>query len=159
MDPFFRTIPGLLDAIDDSEEVRSSFVIAAWKRAAGGQIAERTKPMGLQGRRLVIAVPELAWQRNLESLAAQLLFKINDSLGRSMVELIEFRVDPSVINRSEPGKISEDWTDRFEELPGEIADSAARIRDEQLRTAVLHAAANCLSRKHTYSYVASEKIN
>jgi len=159
MDPFFRTIPGLLDAIDDSEEVRSSFVIAAWKRAAGGQIAERTEAIGLQGRRLVIAVPELAWQRNLESLASQLLFKINDSLGRSMVELIEFRVDPSVITRSGPGKISEDRIDHFEELPCEIADSAARIRDEKLRTAVLHAAANCLSRKHTYSYVRSEKVN
>lgn len=159
MDPFFRTIPGLLDAIDDSEEVRSSFVIAAWKRAAGRQIAERTEAIGLQGRRLVIAVPELAWQRNLESLASQLLFKINDSLGRSMVELIEFRVDPSVITRSGPRKISEDRIDHFEELPCEIADSAARIRDEKLRTAVLHAAANCLSRKHTYSYVRSEKVN
>jgi len=159
MDPFFRTIPGLLDAIDDSEEVRSSFVIAAWKRAAGRQIAERTEAIGLQGRRLVIAVPELAWQRNLESLASQLLFKINDSLGRSMVELIEFRVDPSVITRSGPRKISEDRIDHFEELPCEITDSAARIRDEKLRTAVLHAAANCLSRKHTYSYVRSERVN
>lgn len=147
MDAFFRTLPGVFEAIDASDEVREAFVYAAWKRVAGAQLTERTVPLSLTGKRLSVAVTDRTWQRNLESLAPQLLFRLNATLGRPMVEFIEFRIDADAVEagagETEKTPLRPDSTD----IPHEISESAAAIKDEQLRKAVLNAAANCLSRK------------
>jgi len=146
MDAFFRTLPGVFDAIDASPEVKEAFVCAAWKRVAGAQLTERTAPFTLDGKRLVIAVTDITWQRNLESLAPQLLFRLNAALGRPLIEFIEFRIDAGAVEAgaetSGKTEVKPDSTD----IPREVFDSAAAIKDEQLRKAVLNAAANCLSR-------------
>lgn len=146
MDAFFRTLPGVFEAMDASDEVRQAFVYAAWRRVAGAQLTERTVPLSLAGKRLVIAVADKTWQRNLESLASQLLFRLNATLGRPLVEFIEFRIDAAAVEAavSEGGRTQArpDST----EIPREVSDSAAAIKDDQLRKAVLNAAANCLSR-------------
>ena len=147
MDAFFRTLPGVFEAIDASDEVREAFVYAAWKRVAGAQLTERTVPLSLMEKRLTIAVADRTWQRNLESLAPQLLFRLNATLGRPLVEYIEFRIDAEAVEAGageiEKNPARPDSTD----IPPEVFDSAAAIKDDQLRKAVLNAAANCLSRK------------
>ena len=146
MDAFFRTLPGVFEAIDASPEVKEAFVYAAWKRVAGAQLTERTVPFSLNEKRLVIAVADKTWQRNLESLAPQLLFRVNAMLGRPLVEFLEFRIDPAAVatgtGRAEETEAKPDSTD----IPREVFESAAAIKDDQLRKAVLKAAANCLSR-------------
>jgi hypothetical protein len=146
MDAFFRTLPGVFEAIDASDEVRQAFVYAAWKRVAGAQLTERTAPLSLDGKRLTIAVADKTWQRNLESLASQLLFRLNATLGRPLVEFIEFRIDAAAVEAAmgdgERTQLRPDSTD----IPREVFVSAAAIKDDQLRKAVLNAAANCLSR-------------
>ena len=146
MDAFFRTLPGVFEAIDASDEVRQAFVYAAWRRVAGAQLTERTVPLSLDGKRLAIAVADKTWQRNLESLASQLLFRLNATLGRPLVEFIEFRIDSAAVEAAtgegEGTQVRPDSTD----IPREVFDSAAAIKDDQLRKAVLNAAANCLSR-------------
>lgn len=144
MDAFFRTLPGVFDVIDASDEVRNAFVFAAWRRVAGGQIVERTAPFDVVEKRLVIAVADKTWQRNLETLASQLVFKLNATLGRPMVNFIEFRIMPDVINASSESVRS--GTDEDLSLPSEIAASADAIGNEKLRNTVLKAAANCLAR-------------
>lgn len=144
MDAFFRTLPGVFEAIDASDEVRDAFVFAAWRRVAGGQITERTALSGFEDRRLVIAVPDITWKRNLESLASQLVFRLNASFGKPTVDFIEFRVSPSEIPAKTENR-REDDVDAVS-LPPEIAVSASAIGDEKLRRTVLRAAANCLSR-------------
>ena len=148
MDAFFRTLPGVFEAIDASPEVKEAFVYAAWKRVAGAQLADRTALSSLKEKRLVIAVADKTWQRNLESLAPQLLFRLNAMLGRPLIEFIEFRIDATAV---EAGNVKSDKTEARHdstELPQEVFESAAAIKDDQLRKAVLNAAANCLSRKH-----------
>lgn len=146
MDHLIRTIPGMLEAIKGSEEVRNAFVVAAWNRLAGTQITERTEAVGLDGKRLVIAVETKTWQRNLKDLSGQLIFDLNRMLGKNVVDFIEFRVDPSAIKRTQVKDLHEVNFDRIDQLPGEITRSAGVIRDENLRKTVLAAAANCLSR-------------
>ena len=144
MDAFFRTLPGVFEAIDASDEVRSAFVFAAWRKVAGGQIVERSHPIELHDKRLVIAVADKTWQRNLESLAPQLLFKLNAALGRVTVNFIEFRIEPSAIEK--PVR-SDDLSDMEPlGLPSELCDAAKAIHNEKLRKTVMLAAANCLSR-------------
>ena len=146
MDAFFGTLPGVFEAIDASDEVRRAFVFAAWKRVAGAQLTERTAPIDLVNGRLRIAVPDVTWQRNLESLAGQLLFRLNATLGRPLVEYIEFRIDAEAVESAQPEAGTPDTEPRRGNLPTEIFESAANIKDDQLRKAVLNAAANCLSR-------------
>ena len=146
MDAFFRALPGVFEAIDASEEVRRAFVFAAWKRVAGAQLTERAAPLALDEKRLIIAVADRTWQVNLESLAGQLLFRLNATLGRPLVDFIEFRIDESAVNAALNGKPRTEDLPDSNELPVEISESAATIKDEQLRKAVLNAAANCLSR-------------
>ena len=145
MDAFFRALPGVFEAIDASDEVRRAFVFAAWRRVAGAQLTERTEPLDLDDKRLIVAVADRTWQANLESLAGQLLFRLNATLGRPLVDFIEFRIDEPAVEASLNGKPEPEAPDS-EEIPIEISESAAAIKDEQLRKAVLHAAANCLSR-------------
>jgi hypothetical protein len=146
MDAFFRALPGVFEAIDASDEVRRAFVFAAWRRVAGAQLTERTAPLDLDEKRLVIAVADRTWQANLESLAGQLLFRLNATLGRPLVDFIEFRIDPSTVDAVLGGTPAAITTEDSTGLPTEISESAAAIKDEQLRKAVLGAAANCLSR-------------
>ena len=146
MDAFFRALPGVFEAIDASDEVRRAFVFAAWRRVAGAQLTERTVPLGLEEKRLIVAVADRTWQANLESLAGQLVFRLNASLGRPLVDFIEFRIDETAVDAARGAEAAKTEDADSAELPSEIFDSAAAIQDEQLRKAVLKAAANCLSR-------------
>lgn len=143
MNAFITTLPGVFNAIEGSDEVRDAFIFAAWRTVAGAQVYTRTMPLLVEEKRLVIAVADKTWKRNLETLASQLLFKLNAALGTSLVDFIEFRISPSDI--LEPARSP---VDDFEERlpPAEIAASARSIRNEELRSKVLKAAANCLAR-------------
>ena len=144
MEAFLSTLPGVLDAIEASDEVRDAFVFAAWRIVAGSRTAERTSPIRVEGRTLTVAVGDKAWKRNLESLAPQLLYKLNSSLGKSLVDIIDFRVAPESIEFT-PAEKAEPTPDAGP-TPAELAISARAIRDEGLRRIVLTAAANCLAR-------------
>lgn len=157
MNSFISALPGVFDAIEASDEVKDAFVFAAWRHVAGAQVFERTSPMAVEGSRLLIAVADKTWKRNLESLASQLLFRLNSVLGKPLVDYIEFCVAPSEIMSRD--RKAEEGREVPLDLPKELSTSASRIRDEELREKVLKAAASCLSRKHTYSYMSSDKIN
>lgn len=145
MDAFFRTLPGVFEAIDASDEVRSAFVFAAWRRVAGAQIVERSQPVELLEKRLVVAIADKTWQRNLESLAPQLLFKLNAALGRVTVNFIEFRIEPAALER--PARTDHHIEDGEWELPEQLIMAAKAIRDDKLRKTVTLAAGSCLSRR------------
>ncbi len=144
MNAFISTLPGVFDAIEASDEVRDAFIFAAWRNVAGEQVFERTMPLLVEERRLVIAVSDKTWKRNLETLASQLLFKLNAALGKPLVDFIEFRISASDIA---PAANKSDDLDEESAPPVEIAVSARAIRSDELRATVLKAAANCLSRQ------------
>jgi hypothetical protein len=151
MDALFRTLPGLFDAVEGSAEVREAVIFAAWRRIAGEQISDRTAPIAVEGKRLIVAVADKTWKRNLEALSSQLLFKLNAVLGSSLVKFIEFRIEPASISHEHLKPESE--TDRNEadrialtNLGPDVARPAALIKDKAMRRTFMLAAANCLSR-------------
>jgi hypothetical protein len=156
---FIRALPGVFDAIEASDEVRDAFVFAAWRYVAGEQTADRTSPLQVDGKKLIVAVEDRTWKRNLESLAPQLLFRLDSMLGRSLIDLIEFRVDPAPIRRREHLLQDGDDDDASALTPRELTTAAERIKDPVLRDNVLRAAGACLSRKHSYSYLESDSLN
>lgn len=144
MNAFISTLPGVFDAIEASDEVRDAFVFAAWRNIAGEQVGTRTMPLRVEGKRLVIAVTDKTWKRNLETLASQLVFKLNVALGKSLIDFIEFCVSPlDVLPRTSTAATVDDEAP----APMAVTVSARSIRNEELRSAVLKAASNCLSRK------------
>ncbi|HLA95380.1 MAG TPA: DUF721 domain-containing protein [Pyrinomonadaceae bacterium] len=151
MDAFFRTLPGLIDAVEGSAEVREAVIFAAWRRIAGAQVSDRTEPVALQEKRLVVAVADKTWKRNLEELSGQLLYKLNAALGSSLVKFIEFRIEPASIDHQISSPESEAERKDAEraaiaDLVPDVAKSAASIKDEAMRKTFMLAAANCLSR-------------
>ncbi|MEO5857732.1 MAG: DciA family protein [Pyrinomonadaceae bacterium] len=144
MDAFIRTLPGVFEAIEASVEVRDAFVFAAWRNVAGEQIFTRTVPLLVEGKCLVIAVADNTWKRNLETLASQLLFRLNVALDKAIIDFIEFRVSG---NDFVPSVSKVEEMDERLPAPVEIAVSAQSIRNEELRSTVLNAAANCLARQ------------
>lgn len=145
MDAFFRTLPGLIEAMEGSEEVRDAFIFAAWRRIAGAQIVERTEPVEFADGVIAIAVEDRSWQKNIETLAPQLLFKLNAALKNVPIKRIEFRIDPNSLAKRRPAKTNPN--DAAMVLPEELAASLNDISSERLRNAVKGAAENCLARK------------
>lgn len=92
MEQLFSAIPAVLKNLVPNAEADKAIVFAAWKRGSGELLSARTTPLGFAENRLVIAVADKTWQRNLEELSPQMLVKINDYLGQGTVRFIEFRV-------------------------------------------------------------------
>ena len=72
---------------------------AAWPEAVGIKIARHTRPAKLVRTRLVVEVEDNTWQRQLFSLTPHILANLDKTLGRGLVEDLEFRIVP---RRREP---------------------------------------------------------
>lgn len=97
MDDLIRALPDLLRAAGDAEEVAEAAAMVAWRRVAGEALRGQAVPFRLHRKLLVVAVPDTAWQKQLESISGQLIFRLNSLLGQAVVTYIEFRVDPKTI--------------------------------------------------------------
>jgi hypothetical protein len=87
MESLIRTLPLLLRSVD-SPEVIETAAIAAWKHAAGDGLKVHAVPLRLEGRQLIVAIADAVWQKQLSSLCAQMVYRINTLLGRSLVDRI-----------------------------------------------------------------------
>lgn len=66
--------------------------MAAWKHAAGDGLRDHAVPLSFNDHTLVVAVADATWQRQMQSLKGQLLFRINSILGQQLVKEVEFRI-------------------------------------------------------------------
>jgi len=69
-------------------------VCAAWKRAVGKKVAERTRATKLVRDKLVVEVEDWLWQRNLMGLSKQILKNLEKAVGPGIVADLEFRIMP-----------------------------------------------------------------
>jgi hypothetical protein len=92
MEQLFNAIPAILKNLEPNPEADKAIVFAAWKRCSGEALSDRTTPLDFTGNRLVIAVADKTWQRNLEDLSPQMLVKLNRYLGQGTVKFIEFQI-------------------------------------------------------------------
>lgn len=149
MDGIFAVLPALLRKHSDSEEVRRAVAFAAWRQMAGAGLAEHTTPLALEGERLTVAVSDRSWQRNLESLSAEMIFRLNSKAGTRLVKFIEFKVDRGALNLGRNSRRD----DRFEieamdEITQPLRRAANKIGDVAMRRAFLFAAGSCLAREN-----------
>ena len=149
MDRLIKTLPAILEAAGDSKEVAEAACIAAWKHAVGERLSDFAVPFRLNEKKLIVVVADTIWQKHLQPLLGQVLFRLNSILGQPLVTYIELRVDPERLvqaHRPQEGRkrsIEEQFTER---VPVELLSAAAGIASSELRRAFLGAAMSCLSR-------------
>jgi hypothetical protein len=96
---------------------------AAWPAAVGKNIAAHTRVSRMVRTRLVVEVEDPLWQRQLFTLTRQILGNLEKSLGRGVVEDLEFRILP---RRREPRRAAA-------AVPAAAMDEADGIADPVLR--------------------------
>ncbi|HVF29317.1 MAG TPA: DUF721 domain-containing protein [Pyrinomonadaceae bacterium] len=146
----FRTLPGLMADIEGAEVVREALVFAAWRRTAGEALSSHTAPVKLVDSTLTVAVASLTWQRHLQDLGGQMLFKLNSTLGAPIVSYIQLDIDEAAVLRERgPRTVIEGEARKLaeQEITPEMATAAEQIEDEELRRQFLAAAGNCLVRR------------
>jgi len=147
MDNLIKTLPKILQAAGDSPEVAEAACMAAWKHAAGDGLREHAVPLRLSRKTLVIAVADTTWQKQLQSLSGQLLFRLNSILGQPLVTFVDFRVDPkAVANARGPQDANRTRLVDPSTVSVELVTAAADIKDKDLRRAFLGAAVSCINR-------------
>lgn len=101
------------------------WVCAVWPQAVGKIIAAHTRPARMVRTRLVVEVEDSDWQRQLNRLSRDIVEKLEKTLGKGLVEDLEFKVLP---RRREPQRATES-------VPALLsADESASIQDPLLRS-------------------------
>ncbi|MCL4401130.1 MAG: DUF721 domain-containing protein [Acidobacteria bacterium] len=77
------------DALNAGELVRH-----AWPGAVGKTVAAHARAVDMVRSRLVVEVEDNVWQRQLFSLAGQILRNLEKQLGPGLVDDLEFRIVP-----------------------------------------------------------------
>ena len=118
----------------------------AWRRAAGEGLRSNAVPVSLIGKTLVVSVADALWQRQLESMTRELLFRINNLLGGKGVADIVFQIAPADLlqSSSKPAERSQSTPSA---PPTELLFAAGTITDEDLRARFLRAASNLIERR------------
>lgn len=153
MDDLIRTLPKLLRAAGETEEILEAAALVAWRRVAGEGLRTQAVPFRLYRKTLIVAVADTTWQKQLEAISGQLLFRINSLLGQAIVTFIEFRVDPKTV-RAERAAAKAQEINQIEQerralisVSGEISVAANAIHDDDLRRRFLLAAGSCIDRR------------
>lgn len=100
---------------------------AAWPEAVGKRIAAHTRAARMVRTRLVVEVEDRIWQRQLFALTYQILGNLEKTVGRGLVEDLEFRIVP---RRREPERAKQAVPGAN---PGGLFDDADGIADPVLR--------------------------
>ena len=144
-----RLLPRLLKATGGNPEMAEIAAKLAWTRAAGEGLRRHAIPFRLFRTTLVVSVADLIWQRQMQSMSAELISRINKLLGRRLVETIEFRIDPTTVEqvRAESQPLDRSQDKAREPIPAELIAAAGEITDPELRDRFVRAAENCIARR------------
>ncbi len=146
MDTISHALKNIIRAADDPE-MRAAFAPAAWRRAAGEELARHTAFVSLENSRMTIAVADATWKKQLDKMAARFVYLCAKELGEGSVKFVEFAIAPEQIAAGSSDAAPADTGIAKAELTPDLEHAAANISNEKLREAFLGAAANSLSRK------------
>ena len=143
-----RLLPKLLNATGANPELTEIAAKIAWTRAAGAGLRPNAVPFRLYQKTLIISVADAIWQKQMQTMSAELLFRINRLLGRDVVDFIEFRIDPATIDSARAMNFStKDSPPAARPIPAELVSAAGTIADNELRERFMRAAENCIARR------------
>lgn len=133
----------IIRAAGDDPQVVEAAAMAAWKNTAGDGLRNHAQPIALSGQTMIVAVRDAAWQKQLGFLKKELLFRINNLLGKPLVTDIELRIDSSLKPHRVNAPSNIDALTESDVSP-ELLLAARAIEDEQLSQKFLRAAVTTL---------------
>lgn len=146
MHAIFQSLPGLIEEFAD-DDARAAIVAAIWPNVIGEHLREQSAVIGLSEGALAIAVSSLEWKREFNEHAAEILYKLNRSIGASLVRRLELKVERKLVENARSRAVPESRSTSGAIAPAELRKSAAAIADPELRTNFLGAAAACIERR------------
>jgi hypothetical protein len=144
MEQLIKSLPSIIAAGAESPEVLEAAAIAAWKYVAGELLSKQTVATRLEEKKLVVAVADAVWKKQLDPMSTHLLARLNSVLGKRFVSWIEFRIDATLLTQPPP-KVTEQEVNE-NELSLEVWSAANAIEDKQLRKTFLKTATMSLRR-------------
>lgn len=65
-----------------------------WDGIVGHVIAQNARPAALKGRILLVHVTSSSWIHQLQFLKKEMVAKLNDTLGKTLVDDLKFKIGP-----------------------------------------------------------------
>ena len=75
----------------DGELIR---VWHVWDSIVGDVISKNAKPAAFKGRILLVYVTSSIWVHQLQFLKAEMIAKLNEALGKSLIDDLKFKIGP-----------------------------------------------------------------
>lgn len=136
-----RLLPRLLHANPELA------VKLAWGRAAGAGLRQEAIPFRLDGRTLVVSVADAIWQKQLQPMSAELIYRMNNLLGESTINELVFRINPAAVFEAQSDAARPSPKTKPAPAPTELLFAAGSITDQDLRSRFIRAAENCIARR------------
>ncbi len=92
--PLACSLSQLASRLDTAPPDVLALLFGHWEEVAGAEIAEHACPVALVAGVLTVRVDDQRWVTQLKWLASSMATKLNDKLGRPVVERVEFRLGP-----------------------------------------------------------------
>ena len=68
-----------------------------WDSIVGDVIAKNAKPGAFKGRILLVYVTSSTWVHQLQFLKKEMIAKLNEALGKSLIDDLKFKIGPVVM--------------------------------------------------------------
>jgi predicted nucleic acid-binding Zn ribbon protein len=65
-----------------------------WDRAVGEVVARHSRPEAFKGKLLLVNVSSSTWAHQLQFLKSDIIKKVNEALGKALVEDVKFKIGP-----------------------------------------------------------------
>ena len=92
--PIGQTLDAVMRGLGAPEASGVHLVFDRWAEVVGDGLAARTRPVKIDGSRLVLAVDEPAIATHVRFLQAELLARLEELLGPGRVTALDLRVGP-----------------------------------------------------------------
>jgi len=92
--PVGKVLDAVMRGLDAPEGSGVHLVFDRWAEVVGDGLAARTRPLKIEGSRLVLAVDEPAIATHVRFLQAELLARLEQLLGPGRVTALDLRVGP-----------------------------------------------------------------
>jgi len=119
----------------------------AWARAAGTGLRRQAVPFRLEGGTFIVSVADAIWQKQLQSMSAELIFRLNNLLGLRIVDELVFRINPAAVSHAQAEAEQLSPKVAPQPAPTELLFAAGSIADQELRARFIRAAENCIARR------------
>jgi Dna[CI] antecedent, DciA len=119
----------------------------AWARAAGTGLRYQAVPLRLEGGTFIVSVADAIWQKQLQSMSAELIFRLNNLLAQRIVDELVFRINPPAVSHAQAGAEQSLPEVAPAPAPTELLFAAGSIADQELRARFIRAAENCIARR------------